>query len=39
VGVVVLAIGRDQVQVAEIVAKGDHASVSSRMIGALFPTR
>lgn len=39
VGVVVLAIGRDQVQVAEIVAQGDHASVSSRMIGALFPTR
>ena len=34
---VVLAIGRDAVQVAEITAVGDHAEVHTYVLGALFP--
>ncbi|MBN2797545.1 MAG: hypothetical protein JXX28_00195 [Deltaproteobacteria bacterium] len=38
VGVVVLAIGRDQVQLAEIRPQGDHATVEARMLSSLFPS-
>lgn len=34
-GVVVLAIGRDVVQVAEIVPNGDHARVETRYVPAM----
>lgn len=36
--VVVLAIGRDTVQLAEITPVGDHAVVHTYMLGALFPS-
>lgn len=36
-GVVVLAIGRDIVQVAEILPRGDHARVQTRTLSALYP--
>ena len=35
-GVVVLAVGTNAVQVAEIVAAGDHARVQTQLITALF---
>ena len=38
VGVVVLAIGRDVVQVAEIVPAGDHARVDTRLLTSMYPT-
>jgi len=37
-GVVVLAIGRDLVQVAEILPQGDHARVETRTLPALYPS-
>ncbi len=37
VGVVVLAIGRNAVQIAEIVPEGDRARVKSQVITALYP--
>ena len=36
-GVAVLAIGKDMIQIAEIIPAGDHARVESRVITALFP--
>jgi len=36
-GVAVLAIGKNAVQIAEIIPVGDHARVESRVISALFP--
>ena len=36
-GVVVLAIGRDQVQIANIIADGDHARVETQVLGSMFP--
>jgi hypothetical protein len=35
--VIVLAIGRDRVQVAEVTPEGDHATVRTTMIEALYP--
>lgn len=37
VGVVVLAIGQDVVQVAEIVPVGDHARVDTRLLTSMYP--
>jgi hypothetical protein len=36
-GIVVLAVGRDQVQVAIVKAEGDHAVVETQMLRSLFP--
>lgn len=38
-GVVVLAVGRDLVQVAQVRTKGDHASVESVFLQSMFPGR
>jgi hypothetical protein len=35
-GIVVLAVGRDAVQVAEIIPAGDHARVETRILEPLF---
>ena len=37
VGIVVLAVGRDAVQVAEVVPEGDHARVEPRILSRLSP--
>lgn len=38
-GVVVLAVGRDVVQVAEVVPSGDHARVQTQLLSSLYPGR
>ena len=35
-GIVVLAIGRDAIQVAEVVPEGDHTRVETRVIQAMY---
>ena len=37
VGIVVLAIGKDQVQIAEVTAEGDHARVVTRTVTSMYP--
>ena len=37
IGIVVLAVGRDSVQVAEVIPDGDHARVQTRTLSSLFP--
>lgn len=36
-GIVVLAIGRDAVQIAEVKPAGDHATIETRVVQALYP--
>jgi hypothetical protein len=39
VGVIVLAIGQDQVQIAEVKPNGDHARITTRMVTSMYPDK